>query len=280
MQPTQTPRYAPSPRPTYDAPTLIHHLTVRRHIWGDAESCLVADWLYASTDKLHVLQFGLAPGKWFRHSPSYRTIFGADEVLFVLSGSMLASNPQTGEVVNCSRGESLFFRRDTWHHVCARGDEPLRVIEFFAPPPSTGTSGAYAAKQPYLDAARYTRDERLGKTEASPVGTLRRVPAAELEWRIEGELQVGLIASSEHLTVAHLEVPSGAQGSPTAHGGDALLFGLDGELMVRTWWQDQSTTFEMGYRDAVYLPQGARYEVLNFGGTAQALLGVAPRYLP
>lgn len=273
-------RYVPSPRPTYDCPTLIQRGLVRRHIWGDAESGLVADWLYASTQKLHVLQFGLAPNRWFRHSPAYRTIFGADEVLYVLGGAMLASNPETGEVVRCGEGDSLFFSRDTWHHVRACDATPLRVVEFFAPPPATGTSGAYAAQQPYLDAPRYTRDELLGHLEAKSPETLRRVPQAALQWRIEGELQVGIIASTEHLTVALLEAPEGAQGALTAHGGDALLFGLEGELMVRTWWRDQSTTFEIGTRDAVYLPEGAAYEVLNFSGMGRALLGVAPSYLP
>src|ERR1700738_701958 len=126
--------YKPSPRPTYEVPTLIRRSDGKRHVWGDQESGLVADWLYASTDKLHVLLFGLAPGKWFKHSPAFRTVFGADEVLYVLSGAMLATNPETGEIVSCNAGESLFFRKGTWHHVRAEGSEPLRVIEFFAPP--------------------------------------------------------------------------------------------------------------------------------------------------
>jgi hypothetical protein len=41
----------------------VRRIDVKRHIWGDRESQLVVDWLYASTGKLHVLMFGLAPGK-------------------------------------------------------------------------------------------------------------------------------------------------------------------------------------------------------------------------
>ena len=89
-------------------------------------------------------------------------MFAADEVLYVLQGAMLACNPQTGEVVECLAGESLFFRKDTWHHVRAQGAEPLRVLEFFAPPPSQGTSGTYAMKQEYLETPVYRRDELLG----------------------------------------------------------------------------------------------------------------------
>src|SRR4030095_11939417 len=226
---------------------------------------------------------------------------------------MLACNPQTGEVVECLAGESLFFRRDTWHHVRAHGSEPLRVLEFFAPPPSQGTSGAYAMKQAYLEAPVYQRNELLGNCiGAATLSTLRRIGTRERTLRLEGEIAVGLIVSTEHLTVAELQVPAGAAGERTAHGGDAMLVGLAGELMVRThWdspaatielrprdagaampaglagelmvrthWNSQAATFELGPRDAVFIPQTGQYEVLSFSGSATALLGVAPRYLP
>jgi mannose-6-phosphate isomerase-like protein (cupin superfamily) len=273
--------YSPSPRPTYDAPALARRSEIKHHIWGDTQSGLVGDWLYASTDKLHVIEFGMAPGCWFKHSPSFRTVFAADEVLHVLQGAMLACNPQTGEVVECVAGESLFFRKDTWHHVRAQGAEPLRVLEFFAPPPSQGTSGNYAMKQKYLDAPMYRRDELLGNcVGAAALTTLHRIGPRERSLRLEGEIAVGLVVSTEHLTVAELQVPAGATGEKTEHGGDAMLVGLSGELMVRTHWKSQSTTFALGPRDAVFIPQTGQYEVLSFSGPATAMLGVAPRYLP
>ena len=51
-----------------------------RHLWGDKESGEVADWIYVSSDKIHQLVFGLPPRGWFKHSDSFRTIFGADVV--------------------------------------------------------------------------------------------------------------------------------------------------------------------------------------------------------
>jgi mannose-6-phosphate isomerase-like protein (cupin superfamily) len=273
--------YSPSPRPTYDAPTLVRREEIKRHIWGDKESGLVGDWVHASTDKIHVLEFGLAPGRWFKHSPAFRTVFSADEVFYVLQGAMLACNPQTGEIVECLAGESLLFRRDTWHHVRAEGTEPLRVLEFFSPPPSQGTSGAYAQNQEYLEKPVYRRDELLGKCiGAAKLSTLHRIGPRERTLRLEGEIVVGLIASTEHLTVAELQVPSGAVGEKTAHGGDAMIVGLSGELMVRTHWKSKASTFEVGPRDAVFIPETGQYEVLSFSGAATALLGVAPRYLP
>ena len=277
----RTSRYVPSPRPTYDRPTLISRADVKRHVWGDREAGLVADWLYASTDKLHVLLFGIGPGRWFRHSPSYRTVFGADEVFLVLSGSMVAANPETGEVVEGDTGDFLFFRRDTWHHVYAKGDQPLRVLEFFAPPPSTGTSGIYAATRPYVEVPTYQRNHLFGDLwQESPPDSLRTIRRSDLSWRFDGELRLGVVASTEHLTVALLEADAGAQGTAISHGGDAVVFGTAGELMVRTFWSGHSETFEIGPHDAVFVPEGAEYEVLSFSTAAQAVVAVAPSYLP
>ena len=110
--------------------------------------------------------------------------------------------------------------------------------------------------------------------------TLHRIGARDRSLRLEGEIAVGLIVSTEHLTVAELQVPAGAVGEKTAHGGDAMVVGVSGELMVRTHWKSKSSTFELGPRDAVFIPESGQYEVLSFSTPATALLGVAPRYLP
>ena len=115
------PAYAPSPRPVFDRPTHITDATVTRHIWGDDEAHQVADWIYASTDRIHAMVFGLAPGGRFLHSPEFRTVFGADEVFTVLRGRMILANPETGEVQPVEAGESVAFGRDTWHHAFAHG---------------------------------------------------------------------------------------------------------------------------------------------------------------
>src|SRR4028119_1286749 len=154
--------YKSSPRPVFDGPAPIPYAEVTGHVWGDAESGLVDDWIYESSDKIHQLVFGLPPGEGFRHSESFRTVFAADEVLFVLQGTMAMANPETGEVHLVQRGESVFFRRDTWHHAFAWGGEELRVLEYFAPPPSTGSSGKYAQTRPYVSTPTYERTELIG----------------------------------------------------------------------------------------------------------------------
>lgn len=278
--------YRPSPRPTYDRPTLIREADVTRHVWGDGGAGEVADWIYASTDRLHCLVFGLAPGGRFEHSEEFRTLFGADELMLVLEGEMLLANPETGESVRVPEGEMAFFRAGTWHHAFALGDRPLRTIEFFAPPPSTGTSGAYARQHPYLErsAWRHGDDARLGAIPgpAPTAATLHRVEPRDLVWRIDAGVPFGVACSTEHLTAGILEAQPSCAGSPHAHGGDELLVVLDGELFVRAFDPEGGTeVFEARPGDGVYLPAGWEHDYRNVGRTtARAVVGIAPAYLP
>ena len=157
--------------PTFDGPALIRRADAIRHVWGDPASGEVYDWIYASTEKIHMLVFGLPPGGGFRHSEDFRTIFAADELLHVLQGVLVIADPETGEVQRVETGESVFFRRDTWHHAFALGAEPVRVLELFAPPPATGASSATPA------AGRSSRS-RVADDAASGTGPRRARPRA------------------------------------------------------------------------------------------------------
>ncbi|MFL6042810.1 MAG: cupin domain-containing protein [Gaiellales bacterium] len=275
--------YSPSPRPTFDRPAAIPGHAATRHIWGDAEAGFVADRIYASTGLIHALVFELPAGGAFRHSPEFRTVFGADEVLHVLEGTMVAANPETGEVHRIGRGERLFFRKDTWHHAYAHGGEPLRVLELFAPPPSAGTSGAYARERPDIERSRYADDAALGSVPGwvPERVTLRPLTPADTVWRRELGVLEGVVASTEQLTVVTLEINPGEAAAEHAHGGDEVLYVLRGTLWVRAWHEDATYVFELGADDAGYLPAGARHEYRNYGTEiAEALAGIAPQYAP
>jgi quercetin dioxygenase-like cupin family protein len=274
---------SPSPRPTFDGPALIRRADVTRHVWGDPEVGEVYDWIYASTDKVHMLVFGLAPGGEFRHSQEYRTIFAADELLHVLEGVLVIADPETGEVQRAAAGESVFFRRDTWHHAFALGPEPLRVLELFAPPPAAGASSEYARQQPYLEASRYADDRLLGSwPPATPrESRLRVLRPEDVLWRRDLGVLCGVLVSTEHLTAATLELGPGEIAAAHEHGGDEVLMALDGTVWVRAWFEDEVHVFELGPEDVCYLPTGARHEYRNPGeGTARAICGIAPSYLP
>jgi quercetin dioxygenase-like cupin family protein len=282
MEPSVKGAYRASPRPTFDKPTHITRQSAAHYVWGDVESGEVADWIYVSSELIHALVFGLEPHGSFRHSPDHRTVFGADELLHVLEGVMAIANPETGEVHRVEAGESVFFRRDTWHHAFAHGEGPLRVLELFAPPPSTGTSGAYARTRPYLDSSLYSDDQQLGRLApaASTPRSLRHLERRDIVWRRDLGVLVGLYASTEHLTAGLLEIDPGQAADVHAHGGDEILYVTEGHLTVRAWQSGDPSAFEVGPDEACYLPVGTRHEYRNFGATtARAIFGVAPAYL-
>jgi quercetin dioxygenase-like cupin family protein len=267
--------YKPSPRPSFDGPTAIRAADAVRHTWGDEEAGFVEDWIYVSSQRIHAIVFGLEPGGAFRHSDSFRTVFAADELLYVLQGTLVLANPETGEVVRAEPGESVFFRKDTWHHGFSYGDEPLRVLELFAPPPATGTSGAYARTRPYLDGRVYAVDGVVGNLpHGRPVeGSLRVLRREDSVWRLDRDVLVGLLISTEHLTAGTVTVPAGRTSLEESHDGEELLYVTRGELRVEAGGVE--ATIAAG--DAFFVPAATphRYGATD-AGVALAVFGVAP----
>ncbi len=284
-----TTKYAPSPRPTFEQPTQIKYDSVTRHLWGDEAAGQVDDWIYVSSEQIHQLVFGLGPGGAFRHSEEFRTIFAADEVLYVLEGTFGCANPETGEVHVVKEGEAVFFRRDNWHHGFNLGPGPVRVLEFYAPPPSKGTSGAYARSKPYLTQSRYGQDEFLGRlpmeaAEAKAKHRMRVLRDQDVIWRLEGKTQsalIGLYAATDQLTVGKMTLLPGQKSDIETHGGDEGLYLLKGTLNILTPDSDSQRWFELHPKDGFFVPQGARHQYHNVSGEpVEFLFGIAPTYRP
>ncbi|MBI3475118.1 MAG: cupin domain-containing protein [Acidobacteria bacterium] len=282
---------SPSPRPTFDKPTHIPYEAATRHVWGDDVAGKVMDWIYVSSGKIHQLLFSMPSGGRFRHSDQHRTIFAADELYYVISGTFVMSNPETGEVHRVNAGEAAFFRRDTWHHGFNYGTEPLRVLEFFAPPPSQGTSSAYAKTKPNLAECRYTQDQwienwPMARADAERNFRFKMVRDSDLLWRMEGSdnggrQMVGILVSTDQLTVGKLYLLPGRETEIEVHGGDESLYLLEGNLGVCVESPDSSPWFELKPGDGFFLPQGTRHQYRNISDRpAVVLFGVAPNYLP
>lgn len=278
---TSVTKYAPSPRPNFDEPTIISRSAVTRHVWGDREAGEVADWIYASTSRVHCLMFGLAPGGRFTHSREFRTVFGADEVLHVLEGTAVVANPEFGEVHKVRAGERFTFGAGTWHHVFAHGNAKLRVLEFLAPPPAAGSTGPYARTQPYLETSRYAASGTIAGDGVTAERTIEVVREEDLVWRRDLDVLTGVVASTEHLTAMHLEINPGEVSKLHAHDGDEVVFVTEGTLHIRAWMDGRSYVFELGPEDACLIPAGSEHEYRNYGGDlATAMLGVAPSWAP
>lgn len=277
--------YKSSPRPVFNEPTAIPYATVTRHLWGDEEAGLVSDWIYVSSDQIHQLVFGLPPGGGFTHSDSFRTIFAADEVLHVLMGTMVIANPETGETKLVRTGEAVFFQRDTWHNAWAFGTEELRVLEFFAPPPSTGTSGKYAQTRPYVDRPKYERAGLWGHWPSrqplqESFSVLRE---ADLLWsmdRADPRILFGIHASTDQLTSGRAILSPGGRSGIHRHGGSLGLYVTSGRLNVFVEHPDVAAPwFELHPGDGFFVPQGAAYRVCNMSGqSCEYLFGVAPLF--
>jgi quercetin dioxygenase-like cupin family protein len=91
----------------------------------------------------------------------------------------------------------------------------------------------------------------------------------------------GLYASTEHLTAGMLELNPGEMSIAHSHGGDEVVYALEGVLHVRASGAEGTSVFELNADDAAYIPQGVAHEYRSYGAaTARALFGVAPAYLP
>ena len=283
----EAPARRASPRPTFDGPTHIPFADATRHVWGDDEAGLVDDWIYVSSERIHHLVFGLPPGGAFRHSDANRTIFAADEVLHVLQGTLVLANPETGEAHVAETGESVFFRRDTWHHGYSFGTDDLRVLEFFAPPPASGASSAYARSKPYLEMVNLVDHRWVGRwpmasAERAGAGTMRVLRDDDVLWTLDGPsgaALLGVVASTEHLLVARLRIRPGAETGMHAHpGADGCLHVVRGRLRALVpdaAGPDQS--FDLDRWDGFYVPAGVEHRYRNdTDEIVEALIAVAP----
>jgi len=260
-------------------------------LWGDETSGFVNDWIYVSNEKIQQLVFSLAPGDRFRHSERARTNLGADEIFYVLSGVLLLANPETGEVHRVERGEAVWFGPDTWHHGVSQGTETLRVLEFFAPPPATGSSQPYANTKPYLEKPTYVQDDLLadwpaGAEKARGRHTQNVLRPADVLWRLEGdeEVPVGILLSTSELTCGLIELLPGQRTGARSHGGDLAGYVVEGRLnlLLPEGVDDRpgKLWFQMEPDDGLHVPQGVPYRLFNMtDAPVRLLFGVAPTYL-
>lgn len=279
-----TQQQARTPRLAYAMPTHVRAGNATRHRWGDTESGFVEDEVLISSPLIHSIIFTLPPRGSFVHSRENPTIFCADIVYVVLSGSLLLADPEHGQVVRAATGDALFFRRDTWHDGFNRESDPVRVLELFAPTPSTGASSAYARAQPFLERSRYGDDDVIGHWPELASRLVQRyriscVRPADRPLRLEGDVLWGIIASTEHLHAATGELPAGGSGPVRRYGGDAVLHVTQGLVMATSSMDSMKAEHLLGNGDTLILPKGASLGLrCTEGLDARFILGVAPSY--
>jgi mannose-6-phosphate isomerase-like protein (cupin superfamily) len=270
-------------------PVVVRYRDLERRTWGDERTGRLADWFYADDAELNLNIVGMPPNGAALDSPANPTIFGADELFYVLEGMMVQSNPVTGEVYVVKPGEALFFRKDTWHHQWNYSNSQLRMLEFFQPAPKSGTGGKYARSQPPLEnPPKQSQDELLGNwpmaRDEPSKKTVWMIHEQDVLWRMEGtvrgrEILVGILASTENLTAGTMSFLGGQRSCEYAHNGEKIIFVESGNLHVE--FPETKKWVELDAFDGVRVPAGVKHSFYNMSSDpAKCVFSVAPDYRP
>jgi mannose-6-phosphate isomerase-like protein (cupin superfamily) len=85
--------------------------------------------LCASTDKITVAIYSLAPGSKFEPPD----VHSGDEVYYVIKGTLTQFNPETGDVHEVHEGEALYIPKGAWHQSYNFTDKEARMLAVLAP---------------------------------------------------------------------------------------------------------------------------------------------------
>src|SRR5205823_9925060 len=84
-----------------------------------------------------------------------------------------------------------------------------------------------------LSESLYADDDLIGRSlGAAATPSFRLLRPEDAAWRLDTGVLVGLLASTEFLTVATLHVPPGGASKDESHGGDELVYVTAGALRV------------------------------------------------
>ena len=267
----------------FDKPTFIPAARAPRFLWGDPDSGYVSDWIYGSSAQIHMMSFEMTPGSRFGNSPDFKTFYNCAETYHCLKGEFTFHCPETGEVHVLHKGDTLYFPPDTWHWGYNFGAETCHILECLAPRTEEAVE-AYAKKQPWPSDIRYVQRDMVGRfVPGMPqqAARARLAKAGDYLFEIVGEKQpmrVGLVCSTEKLTVGIVDLYPGQEGEVITHPSDKVIYCLDGRANIHVpdaapnWW-------ELNAGDAGFLPAGCRHAFFNTSdAAAQVIFGVAPKY--
>lgn len=263
-----------TPRPHFDEPRLIRHGEAAHHVWGDEAGGFVTDRVISSSDQLHVLEFELPPGARFGHTAANPTLFAADVAYLCVAGTLVLSDPETGEAALAPAGSGLYFGRDTWHHGFALGSQTARVVEFMSPPPVRGTASTYGRTKPLLAEVAHADRRWTGRWPdalAEQRAGRRLVPLrtedALLSFRDDSPRHlVWTLLDTPFLTVSRGEVQPGTVDEFARQTRETVIRVVEGELWVDVRRPDGAEpTYQVGCLqagDAYVIPAGYELRTL------------------
>jgi len=268
---------------SYQETTLIKAADATRFLWGDQKAGYVSDWIYGSSPKIHMMSFEMPVGTRFGNSPDFKTYYNCAETYHCLAGEFTFHCPETGEVHVLRKGDSLYFPPNTWHWGYNFGSESCHVLECLTPRVEEAVE-AYAVKQQWLTDIRYSQHELMGcYRPAESRGNQRAsvARAGDYFYEIVGEqrpMRVGLVCSTEMLTVGIVDLYAGQESEIISHPGDKVIYCLNGRVNVflpdgtPNWW-------ELRPGDAGFILGDTKHAFFNTSDDmAKFTFGVAPNY--
>jgi quercetin dioxygenase-like cupin family protein len=225
----------------------------------------------------------MSVGARFGNSPDFKTYYNCAETYYCLKGEFTFHCPESGEIQVLRKGDALYFPPNTWHWGYNFGSETSHILECLTPRVEEAVE-AYAIKQPWLTDIRYStlaeiKSYQPGGSRGAQRATVAR--ANDLLYEIVGEnrpLRVGLICSTNMLTVGVIDLYVGQESELMSHPGDKVLYCLEGRANVflpeesPNWW-------ELTPGDSAFIPGGTKHAFFNTSdATAKVTFGVAPQY--
>jgi mannose-6-phosphate isomerase-like protein (cupin superfamily) len=261
------------------------------------------NYMYASTDKLQFCTFQLGPGGVFEPPD----LHAGDEVYYVLDGIITVENPVLGQCVRVKKGEALLLPKNAWHKGYNFEQEIARILAVIAPrawkddlPPADFDEsqwkrykGEYNNRLPQYPPVPHwdtmgTVDD-IGRWPVSGPDS-RQDPLHYYHISDEKKLLIvrgkqhpmlmKFVVSNDLVHVGEFVLPAGGVSvrvsEPDCHRGDCVVFVEQGPITF--FLPDTSETFDVQEEEAMFIPEGVRYQLVNYtAGIVKALFAIAPR---
>ena len=274
------------------------------------ETTQVENQVFASTDKIFVAQWILAPGN--HYEPAGLHLHG-DECYYLLEGDAVAFNAETGETFRFEAGETVLIPQGTRHQIFNMSNR--RIVAIACVAPRIWAEDGMGTIIPQVESPRFFKGhEERAYTKPQEVNTFRNIkrnmdsignwPAPGSQLREKKQLiiigkkdQLPLIhgkerhvlfsfaVSNDYMHVAILEVPVGVTSELEKHRGDEVVNVLKGELSVRiaasvSEKKDDATYTHISLKcgQKMFIPEGTWHQYINFQNSPlKAYVAIAPK---
>lgn len=263
---------------------------------SDLNTCLV------STPGLFAAFFELSPGTQYG-PPDYHP---NDEIYVILEGELTQVSPYSGQAVTCHPGDVLIMPKGCVHcgfnfsstKMKAFSCSPGIVDDQLFPTDKEGKWNLYKKgdKDEFPEPQPMYRNTKLGTLydigkwpmdfEKLREPTLHLYKVTEEEKLnvvrgLEHPILMKIAVSNDAIQVGEYFIPAGGvtvpMSEPDKHDGEQCIYLLEGELGI--YMTETLETFKLYPGEAIYIPKGKEYSMLNYGtNPVHAVFVITPNF--